>query len=636
MGWLDALAQRLGYIKAQQPDPAPPFTAMVARLERDMLDPYADAMTNARLYERLSWLQQAIGRVATTAATVPLHVVRRVDEQDEEQVSHPFEQLLQRPNPMDSRNELLVNTVSFLLLTGNAYWWLSVSDEDAPPDELWLLPSQFVEPLPDERLWIRGYRLNTGNGTPQILEPHEIVHFKMFNPNSHYSGMSPLDALRTVARGDLAAQQWNTAFFAEGNAKPAGALAFSDHIADPEWIRLQEELKAQHGGTRRSLMLLRSAGSGVAWVPMALNQSEMQFIEGREFTKQEVYDHFAPGLLSMTSVNATEASSNTGYKVFLEMAVYPVLNAVAEKVTNDLLPRYGDGLVAVFEDVRPTDRALRLQEIATAQAVLTIDEIRTRYYDLPELSDGRGGLLKGDWPSTAPATPDIRAVKARKIGVGLSEDEQRVYDRLLEVLQRHAPTVVERIEQGATFDDVLAKMSSDIRAALLPELVEIAINGLDSIADEIGLDVDDNSATEAAIEWGRGYAFQLTNEMNETTIRTVRNAANKFRTTPGMTREELEAMLRPAFGARRASVIAITEVTRAQNQSTIIYQLQARERLGIEMIRVWRTNADEKVCPVCGPLNGKKESEWRRGAPPAHPRCRCTTTLMIAEKPDAS
>ena len=118
---LDTIARRLGYTKAQA-DPAPPHSAPLARLYRDALDPYSDAMQNSRFYERLSWVQQAIGRVAATAATVPLHVVLRQDETDEEQIAHPFEQLLQHPNPMDSRAELLIATISSLLLTGNAYW----------------------------------------------------------------------------------------------------------------------------------------------------------------------------------------------------------------------------------------------------------------------------------------------------------------------------------------------------------------------------------------------------------------------------------------------------------------------------------------------------------------------------------
>ena len=46
---------------------------------------------------------------------------------------------------------------------------------------------------------------------------------------------------------------------------------------------------------------------------------------------------------------------------------------------------------------------------------------------------------------------------------------------------------------------------------------------------------------------------------------------------------------------------------------------------------VWRTAADERVCPVCGPLDGQ---EWPGDAgpqPPAHPNCRCARLFSRAE-----
>jgi len=41
---------------------------------------------------------------------------------------------------------------------------------------------------------------------------------------------------------------------------------------------------------------------------------------------------------------------------------------------------------------------------------------------------------------------------------------------------------------------------------------------------------------------------------------------------------------------------------------------------------IWYTQADERVCPVCAPLHGKKQDVWEQqfpSGPPAHVRCRC-------------
>lgn len=43
-------------------------------------------------------------------------------------------------------------------------------------------------------------------------------------------------------------------------------------------------------------------------------------------------------------------------------------------------------------------------------------------------------------------------------------------------------------------------------------------------------------------------------------------------------------------------------------------------------IWIWNTSEDDKVCPICRPLNQKPSEEWAEEfpeGPPAHPNCRC-------------
>jgi hypothetical protein len=120
--------------------------------------------------------------------------------------------------------------------------------------------------------------------------------------------------------------------------------------------------------------------------------------------------------------------------------------------------------------------------------------------------------------------------------------------------------------------------------------------------------------------------------LSATTQKVVANAIEKFIATPGMTEGELEKLLEPAYGAARAEMIAITEVTRAYSAATNQY-LEMLRAAGVKMRRVWRTSHDERVCPVCGPLNVEDEGAWRRDfpdGPPAHVRCRCWTVLELS------
>ena len=72
----------------------------------------------------------------------------------------------------------------------------------------------------------------------------------------------------------------------------------------------------------------------------------------------------------------------------------------------------------------------------------------------------------------------------------------------------------------------------------------------------------------------------------------------------------------------RMEVIARTEVLRAHNQGRIKFH----QEVGVQKLE-WMTMEDERVCPVCGPLDGKIFTTGRFPPQPAHPNCRCTSVV---------
>lgn len=77
------------------------------------------------------------------------------------------------------------------------------------------------------------------------------------------------------------------------------------------------------------------------------------------------------------------------------------------------------------------------------------------------------------------------------------------------------------------------------------------------------------------------------------------------------------------IGITRANIIARTEITRAHAEG----QLDAMVRLGVTEVGFaveWSTAGDERVCPLCEPLEGiVLKIEEARGLIPRHPQCRC-------------
>lgn len=336
----------------------------------------------AAVYQGSPWVYVAVNRIAEAAALVPFHVARRAGDGAVEQVDHPFERLLQKPNPLLSRFELIEHTVGHLEIHGNAYWFLA-GEPGGLPLELWPLRPDRVSVVPDARRGVRGYVYEV-DGRQVPLEAAEVVHFRRWHPSNDYYGLSALEAARLAVEADRAMADWNRRYFGEGMAVPAGIVAIRERVSDTDYDRLQREWRLAYGGRERRTAFLR--GASVEWHNVGLSQQDMDFLNARRFNREEIFQIFGIPV-GMFSENATEANALVGERVFVERTLWPKLVRIAEKITTDLLPFYGRNLVGRFEDIRPQDRRTQLEEIRVARGVLTVDEIRARYFGLGPLAD---------------------------------------------------------------------------------------------------------------------------------------------------------------------------------------------------------------------------------------------------------
>lgn len=175
------------------------------------------------------------------------------------------------------------------------------------------------------------------------------------------------------------------------------------------------------------------------------------------------------------------------------------------------------------------------------------------------------------------------------------------------------------------------------QAEITKLLLDAAKDGILEVTNQTGLGFDNTLTNKDAATWAARYAGELIKDIDKTTLATVQSAISDFADKPGFTIGDVIAQL--PFDEARSERIAVTEITRAYAESNQIAGEQiAKEFEGVPVVKVWFTNNDDRVCPVCGPLNGKEvdiKSEFASGIinPPAHPNCRCwtTTTTKIAK-----
>lgn len=376
------IREAMGYAKAGVPIPS------ILRSEADShrWDPPSAtaAEKQERLYANLTWISTAVDRVADIGATAIFSVKQQAGPDDDEGEdidlpNHEFEKVLRRPNPSQSRGEFLRACICWYKVTGNLYIYLNAPAEGAPPDELWIVPSHMMDPIPDGASYIKGYAFTAPGKAAEFVPTWKILHLKTWNPFNPFVGLSAIQSLAIDAAGDIAQQAWNAKLFAKDAGKLPVILAFKHNIANPQWDEIKRQRDEEWGGTSRpGVMLLRGVEDTMQVLQAGASQKEMDFLEGRKFTKEEIYDKLAPGLSAALAVNATDANSENAKALLVEFAVWPVLDQLSQKLTSDVLILYDASgkLVGEFDDMRPTNRELDLKELDEYAKFHVINEVR--------------------------------------------------------------------------------------------------------------------------------------------------------------------------------------------------------------------------------------------------------------------
>ncbi len=307
---------------------------------------------------------------------------------------HPLEVVLRRPNPWMGSSYMWQYSAWWQQLNGNSYWYLGL-DRGGELAEIWPMPSEDVEPFPgDEERFVDFYRYTVG-GHAYDIPAEYVVHTKLVNPFDVFRGMSPLKAAILPSDVDLFMSRWNAAFFGRDNTMPSAIINISSEdpehpLEDSDIAALKEDLRQDYHSIKRKAAIVSAAKLEVEL--LGWNPKDLDFIQGRQFTREEIYEIYGipPGLLDK---NATYANSANARMVFNNYTLWPLLVLTAEQLTAELVwPLYGESFSAGFIDVRETNRETELQELGSAGPYLTIDEIRAKFWKLPPLPDGRGEI----------------------------------------------------------------------------------------------------------------------------------------------------------------------------------------------------------------------------------------------------
>lgn len=222
----------------------------------------------------------------------------------------------------------------------------------------------------------------------------------------------------------------------------------------------------------------------------------------------------------------------------------------------------------------------------------------------------------------------------------MTPEERDIFNRIIDGLTKKGERWARKIYRGEDVPESEGKVS-DVVGPVLNDRLGMVMGGR---IDRLGAQfqpIDPTEASDIVQDWLVEYIPERNRQLDASTISVLKKAIAAYRTTPGMTIQDVMRKVAPATDRARARSIAITEVTRAASQAQVDYQRYLSGK-GIAMERTWVTNVDELVCPTCGPLHNLAEDEvaplYPQGwiaeypeGPPAHVNCRCSTALTVVK-----
>lgn len=297
------------------------------------------------LYRHQPAVRICVDYLAQNMAQLNLKSYKRVDEDQRESAADSrLAKSIQRPNPRETRFEMLYALVADWALYANAFWLKQ------PGDRLYRIPPQYVT--------IRGGNLLTGpgwfevntNGTPVRFEPEEIVHFCGYTPEDTRYGQSRLHALRQILREEAEASRFRAIFWRKGARMDMVLLRPKEagNWKQPAFDRFMEGWrKFSRGGALEGETAILE--DGMTPKEISFSPKEAEFVKGREWALDIVATAYGIPLAMLSRTNtATYASMREFHKVLYQDVLGPICAMIESTINTQLAPDYGDDLYVEF------------------------------------------------------------------------------------------------------------------------------------------------------------------------------------------------------------------------------------------------------------------------------------------------
>ncbi len=337
--------------------------------------------------------------IADTIATLPRDVFRDNPNGMHEEVKVK-PKWFDQPNPTTDMIEFITQSLTSLLLDGNAYWAYGL-DGNMGPANLRVLDPLKVALTPE----------STVNNLTYVVEgaPYRgnLLHIKGLTRPGMLKGLSPVESARQALGIGLAASEFAGNFYRNGTTL-SGVISVPGNLTMDQAKKLKEGWSRGHGGVGNA-HLPGVIDNGATWQNLGVTPEQGQFLATREFSSAEIASQMFlldPSMLGLSVGHGQNLTYANLEQRGVHLVQFTLLRWIIrlERAFSQLLPspHYMKFNVAGLERA---DLAGRMQAHRIAlgpnQPFETINEVRA-LEDLPPVPDG--DTLTDPTPPPAPPT----------------------------------------------------------------------------------------------------------------------------------------------------------------------------------------------------------------------------------------
>ncbi len=287
--------------------------------------------------------------IADSFGMLPCHLMRKNGKNKEQAEDHPlFDLLNDQPCEYLTADKFCGMSAAHVKLQGN-FFALKSNHPGRPIRELIPLAFGSVEEViqaPDYGLFYK-VRRPTGTGildtstTVDIVPGSRIMHIRGLVLNG-FMGLNPVAYARESISLALATEKHGGKLFSHGTMI-GGVIEFPAAVAPFKTIAAMRQYLADFNDTYSSIENAHKTAilqQGATWKPMAMTSVDSQFLEARNFQRQEIVQLFFGlplGMMTTGDKVATFASSGNFSQDYVDYALMPLCVAAEKEVKRSLL-----------------------------------------------------------------------------------------------------------------------------------------------------------------------------------------------------------------------------------------------------------------------------------------------------------